>query len=94
VRQLQRTLYYKAKQDKEVKFYSLYDKVYREDILWEAWRQVKANQGAPGVDGETIEAIVSIAGKPMQEDLSIPTGAAGRHPEAQGRYTPAWDRDG
>jgi RNA-directed DNA polymerase len=59
VRQLQRTLYYKAKQDKEVKFYSLYDKVYREDVLWEAWRQVKASQGAPGVDGETIEAIVS-----------------------------------
>jgi RNA-directed DNA polymerase len=59
VRQRQRTLYYKAKQDKEVKFYSLYDKVYREDVLWEAWRQVKANQGAPGGEGETIEAIVS-----------------------------------
>jgi RNA-directed DNA polymerase len=59
VRQLQRTLYYKAKQDKEGKFYSLYDKVYREDVLWEAWRQVKANQGAAGVEGETIEAIVS-----------------------------------
>lgn len=59
VRQLQRTLYRKAKQDQEVKFYSLYDKVYREDVLWEAWRQVKANQGAPGVDGESIEAIVS-----------------------------------
>jgi RNA-directed DNA polymerase len=59
VRQRQRTLYYKAKQDKEVKFYSLYDKVYREDVLWEAWRQVKANQGAPGGEGETIKAIVS-----------------------------------
>ena len=59
VRQLQRSLYRKAKQEKEVKFYSLYDKIYREDILWEAWRQVKSNQGAPGVDGETIEAIVT-----------------------------------
>ena len=59
VRQLQRNLYRKAKQEKEAKFYSLYDKLYREDVLWEAWRQVKANQGAPGVDGESIEAIVS-----------------------------------
>ena len=58
VRQLQRTLYRKAKQAKEVKFYSLYDKLWREDVLWEAWRQVKANRGAPGVDGESIEAIV------------------------------------
>jgi RNA-directed DNA polymerase len=59
VRQLQKTLYRKAKQGKEIKFYSLYDKVWREDVLWEAWQQVKANKGAPGVDGETIEAIVS-----------------------------------
>ena len=41
VRQLQRTLYRKAKQEKEAKFYSLYDKVWREDVLWEAWQQVK-----------------------------------------------------
>ena len=58
VRQLQRTLYRKAKQDKEAKFYSLYDKIWREDVLWEAWRQVKANRGAPGVDGESIERVV------------------------------------
>jgi len=59
VRQLQRTLYRKAKQEKEAKFYSLYDKVWREDVLWEAWQQVKANQGAPGVDEQSIEAIVA-----------------------------------
>jgi group II intron reverse transcriptase/maturase len=59
VRQLQRTLYRKAKQEKEVKFYSLYDKLWREDMLWEAWRQVKANRGAAGVDEKSIEAIVS-----------------------------------
>jgi len=59
VQQLQRTLYRTAKQSKAVKFYSLYDKVWRNDVLWEAWRQVKANRGAPGVDRETIEGIVS-----------------------------------
>jgi RNA-directed DNA polymerase len=59
VRQLQRTLYRTAKQAKAVKFYSLYDKVWRQDVLWEAWQQVKENRGAPGVDGETIEGIVS-----------------------------------
>ena len=59
VRQLQRTLYAKAKQAKEATFYALYDKVWREDVLWEAWQQVQANHGAPGVDGQSIEAIVA-----------------------------------
>jgi len=59
VRHLQRTLYRTAKQSKAVKFYSLYDKVWRNDVLWEAWKQVKANRGAPGVDSETIEGIES-----------------------------------
>lgn len=58
VRQLQRTLYRKSKQEKEVKFYSLYDKVCRIDVLWEAWRQVKANKGAPGIDGKATEDVV------------------------------------
>lgn len=59
VRQLQRSLYGKAKQEGEARFYSLYDKVWREDVLWEAWRQVKANRGAPGIDGQSIEAVVT-----------------------------------
>jgi len=59
VRQLQRNLYRKAKQEKEAKFYSLYDKTWREDVLWEAWRRVRLNKGAPGVDEVSIEAIVS-----------------------------------
>lgn len=59
VRHLHRTLYRTAKQSKAVKFYSLFDKVWRTDVLWQAWRQVKANRGAAGVDGETIEGIVS-----------------------------------
>jgi RNA-directed DNA polymerase len=59
VRQLQRSLYRKSKQEKEVRFYSLYDKVYRKDVLWEAWRQVKTNKGSPGIDGKTIEDIIA-----------------------------------
>lgn len=58
VRQLQRSLYRKAKQEQQSKFYSLYDKLYREDVLWEAWRQVRLNHGAPGIDGESIAEIV------------------------------------
>ena len=58
VRQLQRALYCKSKQEKEIRFYSLYDKIYRKDVLLEAWRQVKANKGAPGVDGKAIEGIM------------------------------------
>jgi RNA-directed DNA polymerase len=58
VRNLQRALYRKSKQEKEARFYSLYDKVWRTDVLWEAWRQVKANHGAPGMDGKTIAEIV------------------------------------
>jgi RNA-directed DNA polymerase len=58
VRKLQRALSRASKQDKERRFYSLYDKVWRTDILWEAWRRVKANKGAPELDGKAIEAIV------------------------------------
>jgi retron-type reverse transcriptase len=59
VRKLQRALYRTSKQDKKKRFYSLYDKVWRADVLWEAWRQVKANKGAPGVDGMAIETIIN-----------------------------------
>ena len=57
VRELQRKLYRKAKQEKGYRFYLLYGKVYRMDILNHAYRLVKANKGAPGTDGETFERI-------------------------------------
>ena len=57
VRQLQNKLYLTAKKCDSRRFHALYDKVYRDDVLYEAWKRVKANKGTSGVDGITIEGI-------------------------------------
>ena len=57
VRGLQRRLYAAAKRAPGRRFHALYDHLWRRDVLWEAWRRVKGNKGAGGVDGITLAEV-------------------------------------
>jgi len=81
VRQLQRTLWAAAKQSQGRRFHALYDRVYRGDVLWEAWERVRKNKGAAGVDRVTLVAVEDYGVDRMLREL--------RHDLREGVYRPA-----
>jgi RNA-directed DNA polymerase len=69
IRELQIKLYRKAKNEPEFRFYQLYDKIYREDVLNHAYALAKTNDGAPGVDKQSFEDIESAGLAEWMNDL-------------------------
>jgi len=80
VGKLQRRLWAAAKQSRERRFHALYDRIYRADILVEAWRRVRVNRGAAGVDGLTLAEVESYGPDRLLTELAEDLRA--------GRYRP------
>jgi RNA-directed DNA polymerase len=70
VRRLQNRLWAAAKQSPGRRFHALYDRIYRSDVLWEAWERVRANRGAAGVDAVTLAAVEDYGVGRMLDELA------------------------
>ena len=70
VQKLQRALHAKAKEAPKFRFYALYDKVYRRDVLAHAYERCEANGGAAGVDDQTFEDIEQYGAERWLDELT------------------------
>jgi group II intron reverse transcriptase/maturase len=92
VRQLQRRLWVAAKRSPERRFHALLDRIYRRDVLWAAWRRVKANRGAAGVDRETLDHVEQYGVERMLDELHVMLRAGTYRPQpVLRRYIPKAD---
>jgi hypothetical protein len=74
VQKLQMALHAKAKAEAGYRFYALYDKIGREDILAHAWAQCRSNKGAPGVDGQDFADIEAYGVQRWLGELALASG--------------------
>jgi len=92
VRRLQQKLYGAAKQHRGRRFHALYDRIYRRDVLEEAWERVRANKGAGGVDGVTLPAVEQYGVERLLDELQGALQAGKyRAPPVLRRYIPKAD---
>ena len=80
VQRLQRLLWAAAKQSSERRFHALYDRIYRGDVLMEAWRRVRANKGAAGVDRVTLAEVEVYGVRRMLDELAADLRAGSYRP--------------
>jgi group II intron reverse transcriptase/maturase len=97
VRHLQRRLWAAAKRSPERRFHALLDRIWRSDVLWEAWRRVRRNRGSAGVDRMTlaeieergVEALLTDLGSALRDGTYRPQPVRRRYiPKADGRQRP------
>lgn len=92
VRQLQRRLWVAAKRSPERRFHALMDRIWRDDVLQEAWRRVKKNRGTAGVDRETLADVEQYGVERMLHELGAALRAGTyRPPPVLRRYIPKPD---
>ncbi len=92
VRQLQRRLWVAAKRSPERRFHALMDRIWRRDVLQEAWRRVKRNRGAAGVDGATLAVVEQYGVERLVEELATALRAGTYRPQpVLRRYIPKAD---
>jgi group II intron reverse transcriptase/maturase len=92
VQLLQRRLWAAAKRSPGRRFHALYDRIWRDDVLWEAWRRVRRNRGAAGIDGESIAGIEEQGVDAFLQGIAVELRAGEYRPAAvKRRYIPKAD---
>jgi len=79
-RELQRKLWVAAKRSPDRRFHALFDRIHSSDVLWEAWRRVRRNKGAAGIDRQTLEAVEEFGVDRLLGELQVEL--------CEGRYRP------